>query len=83
LDIKIDFTRARRRFRVFEFFICFVFFCFLYPAARARPHQPSQMRVVSGLCVLAALALPAAMAVPHQRGDGGGENATLARKRQT
>ena len=31
LDIKIDFTRARRRFRVFEFFICFVFVLFFIP----------------------------------------------------
>jgi hypothetical protein len=28
-------ARGGARFRVFEFFICFVFFCFLYPAARA------------------------------------------------
>ena len=45
-DIKTDFTRARRRFRVFDFFICFVFFCFLYPAARARPHQPVGLGVL-------------------------------------
>jgi hypothetical protein len=38
-DIKTDFTRARRRFRVFEFFICFVFFCFLVPCGPARRRE--------------------------------------------